>query len=54
LKVKAELLSPAPLITAQQIEKRVHEISRQISDDYRGRTVHVLAVLENSFGSSPT
>jgi hypoxanthine phosphoribosyltransferase len=40
---------PEPVITAAQIEKRVQEIGRQISDDYHGRTVHVLAVLENSF-----
>ncbi len=38
-----------PLITAAQIDKRVQELGRQITEDYRGRTLHVLAVLENSF-----
>jgi hypoxanthine phosphoribosyltransferase len=38
-----------PLIPAEQIQKRVREMGRQISDDYRGQTVHILAVLENAF-----
>jgi hypoxanthine phosphoribosyltransferase len=38
-----------PVITAEQVEKRVLEMARQISDHYRGRTLHVVAVLENSF-----
>ena len=37
------------LIPAEQIQKRVREMGRQISDDYRGQTVHILAVLENAF-----
>ena len=37
------------LIPAEQIQKRVREMGRQISDDYRGQSVHVLAVLENGF-----
>ncbi len=37
------------IISAEQIQKRVREMARQISDDYRGQTVHMLAVLENSF-----
>jgi hypoxanthine-guanine phosphoribosyltransferase len=37
------------VISAEQIQKRVREMGRQISDDYRGKTVHALAVLENSF-----
>jgi len=37
------------LLPAEQIQKRVREMGRQISDDYRGRTVHVLALLENAF-----
>ncbi len=37
------------LIPTEQIQKRVREIGRQISDDYRGQTVHVLALLENAF-----
>src|SRR5437660_5569729 len=38
-----------PVITAEQVEKRVLEMARQISDHYRGRTLHIVAVLENSF-----
>ena len=38
-----------PVISAEQIQKRVHEMGRQISDDYRGKTAHLLAVLENGF-----
>jgi hypoxanthine phosphoribosyltransferase len=38
-----------PVISNEQIQKRVREMGRQISDDYRGKTVHVLAVLENGF-----
>jgi hypoxanthine phosphoribosyltransferase len=37
------------VITTEQIQKRVREMGRQISDDYQGQTIHVLAVLENSF-----
>jgi hypoxanthine phosphoribosyltransferase len=37
------------IISAEQIQKRVKEIGRQISDDYRGKTIQVLGVLENSF-----
>jgi hypoxanthine phosphoribosyltransferase len=37
------------VISAEQIEKRVKEIARQISDDYRGQTIQALAVLENAF-----
>ncbi|MGO8795953.1 MAG: phosphoribosyltransferase [Candidatus Sulfotelmatobacter sp.] len=37
------------VIPAEQIQKRVKELARQISDDYRGRTVQALAVLENAF-----
>ena len=38
-----------PVIAAEQIQKRVKEMARQISDDYRGQTIHALAVLENGF-----
>jgi hypoxanthine phosphoribosyltransferase len=38
-----------PVISAEQIQKRVREMGHQISDDYRGKTIHALAVLENSF-----
>jgi hypoxanthine phosphoribosyltransferase len=37
------------VITTDQIQKRVKELGRQISDDYKGQTVQVLAVLENAF-----
>src|ERR1700746_2814741 len=37
------------VITIEQIQKRVRELGRQISDDYKGQTIQALAVLENSF-----
>jgi hypoxanthine phosphoribosyltransferase len=37
------------IIPAEQIQKRVREMGRQISDDYRGKTVHALGILENGF-----
>jgi hypoxanthine phosphoribosyltransferase len=37
------------VISAEQIQKRVREMGRQISDDYQGKTIHTLGVLENSF-----
>ncbi len=37
------------VVSAEQIQKRVRELARQISADYRGETVHVLGVLENAF-----
>ena len=37
------------LITTEQIQKRVRELGQQISNDYKGRTIQALAVLENSF-----
>jgi len=37
------------VIPGEQIQKRVRELARQISDDYRGKTVHVLSLLENAF-----
>lgn len=38
-----------PVITAEQIQKRVRDMARQISDDYQGKSLHVLAILENGF-----
>jgi hypoxanthine phosphoribosyltransferase len=38
-----------PVISTDQIQKRVKELARQISDDYKGQTVQMLAVLENAF-----
>ncbi|HEY1263309.1 MAG TPA: phosphoribosyltransferase family protein [Terriglobales bacterium] len=37
------------VISAEQIQKRIREMARHISDDYRGQTIHVLGVLENCF-----
>jgi hypoxanthine phosphoribosyltransferase len=37
------------VISADQIQKRVKELARQISDDYQGETILALAVLENGF-----
>lgn len=37
------------VITTDQIQKRIRELGRQISDDYKGQTVQALAVLENGF-----
>jgi hypoxanthine phosphoribosyltransferase len=37
------------VIPGEQIQKRVREMARQISDDYRERTLHVLGILENGF-----
>lgn len=40
---------PRQVITSEQIQKRVKELGRQISDDYKGQTIQMLAVLENAF-----
>jgi hypoxanthine phosphoribosyltransferase len=48
----APVASPASLrqvISADQIMKRVRELGRQISDDYRGQSIITLGILENSF-----
>jgi hypoxanthine phosphoribosyltransferase len=37
------------VISSDQLHKRVKELGRQISDDYEGRTIQALAVLENAF-----
>ncbi len=37
------------VIGEEQIRKRVRDLARQISDDYKGQTIQVLAVLENAF-----
>jgi hypoxanthine phosphoribosyltransferase len=37
------------VISADQLQKRVRELALQISHDYRGMTVHALAMLENGF-----
>ena len=40
---------PRILLSAEQIRKRVQEMARQISNDFRGRTVYVVGVMENGF-----
>jgi hypoxanthine phosphoribosyltransferase len=40
---------PRMVIPAEQIQKRVREMARQISADYQGKTIHALALLENGF-----
>jgi hypoxanthine phosphoribosyltransferase len=40
---------PRQVISSEQIQKRVKELGRQISDDYKGQTIQMLAVLENAF-----
>jgi hypoxanthine phosphoribosyltransferase len=49
-------MTPAPtpeklrtVISAPQIDKRIKELARHISDDYRGQTLYLLSVLENAF-----
>jgi hypoxanthine phosphoribosyltransferase len=37
------------LLSKDQIQKRVKELGKQISDDYRGKTVCAICVLENAF-----
>ena len=37
------------VISTEQVQKRVREMARQISDDYRERTIHALGILENGF-----
>ena len=37
------------VISTEQVQKRVREMARQISDDYRERTIHTLGILENGF-----
>lgn len=37
------------LFTAEQLQKRVAEIARQVSKDYEGKDLNVVCVLENAF-----
>jgi hypoxanthine phosphoribosyltransferase len=48
-KVETKTEALQAVIPSEQIQKRVREMARQISDDYQGKTIHVLAVLENGF-----
>jgi hypoxanthine phosphoribosyltransferase len=44
LKRKLEIVA-----TAEQIQKRVKELARQISEDFRGDLIYAIAVLEDGF-----
>ncbi len=37
------------LLSEEQIQTRIAELGKQISDDYRGRDLHVLGVLKGAF-----
>src|SRR5882672_5943658 len=37
------------VISADQLQKRIRELGRQISDDYRGEPLIALGILENGF-----
>jgi hypoxanthine phosphoribosyltransferase len=37
------------LVSAEQIGRRVKEIARQVSDDFKGKTLYAVCVLENGF-----
>lgn len=37
------------IITQEQLQKRIHEVARQITADYAGKTVYAVCVLENAF-----
>ncbi|MGC1370957.1 MAG: phosphoribosyltransferase family protein [Candidatus Sulfotelmatobacter sp.] len=47
--MNARVESLRQVISADQIQKRVKELARHISDDYQGQTIQALAVLENAF-----
>ena len=48
--MSAERVEPLrQVIASEQIQKRVKELGRHISDDYQGQTIQALAVLENAF-----
>ena len=40
---------PRVLLSAEQIKKRVQELARRIAADFQGKTVYIVAVMENSF-----
>lgn len=46
---KTSQASPQVILTAEQIQGRVRELARRVSEDYRGRTIYAVAVLENAF-----
>jgi hypoxanthine phosphoribosyltransferase len=40
---------PKVVISAEQIRNRVQEMARKISNDFKGKTLHVVGVMENGF-----
>ena len=40
---------PRVVLSEEQIKKRVQEMARQISSDFKGKTIHVVGVMENGF-----
>jgi hypoxanthine phosphoribosyltransferase len=38
-----------PVVTAEQITRRIREMARQIQKDYVGQRLHLIAVLDNSY-----
>ncbi len=40
---------PKIVLSAEQIRKRVQEMARQISQDFKGRTLYMVGVIENGF-----
>jgi hypoxanthine phosphoribosyltransferase len=44
VKCKLEIVA-----TAEQIQKRVRELARQVSEDFRGELIYAIAVLEDGF-----
>ena len=45
----AQPLPASAVIGAEQIRDRVRQLARQISDDYQGRILHAVCVLEDGF-----
>ena len=41
--------NPKVVITPEQISKRIAAMGREITDDYKGKTLHIVTVLENGF-----
>jgi hypoxanthine phosphoribosyltransferase len=46
---KSAVMEERILLNPEQIQKRIRELARQISDDYHGKTCCVVGVLENGF-----
>jgi hypoxanthine phosphoribosyltransferase len=40
---------PKVVFSAEQIRNRVQEMARKISNDFKGKTLHVVGVMENGF-----